>query len=166
MIDGGQNFFKICLTVLPEDYSPASENEEIDSIDDDTPDDTVSKRNLYSNGGTSGKKCKLTSVQRLILVCVVPKIKETYENVKLLFNMIKINNISFKVVCDFKLLLIINGQQTASAMFPCPYCFVSQNDFKNFQQDFLSESTADEDADDTSELKNLKVSSDLSLIHI
>lgn len=70
------------------------------------------------------------SVKRIVLLCVVPDIKETYENVKILFNLIKIKNISFKFVADFKLLLIINGQQTASAMFPCPYCFVSLKDLK------------------------------------
>ncbi|CAH0547031.1 unnamed protein product [Brassicogethes aeneus] len=51
-------------------------------------------------------------------------IKETYDNVKLIFDLTKLNDIPYKFVCDFKLLLIVNGQQTATASFPCPYCFV------------------------------------------
>ena len=33
-------------------------------------------------------------------------------------------------MADFKLLLIISGQQTATSMYPCPYCFVSLDDLK------------------------------------
>lgn len=49
--------------------------------------------------------------------------------------MTNINNISFKFVSDFKLLLIISGHQTATSMYPCPYCFVTLADLKN-RQDF------------------------------
>lgn len=72
-----------------------------------------------------GKKAKLTSVNRLLILCIVPNIKETYDNIKTLFGLININKTSFKFVLDFKIMLIVNGQQTATAMYPCPYCFVS-----------------------------------------
>lgn len=77
-----------------------------------------------------GKKAKLTSVKRVIILCIVPNMKETYENTKLLFDLTKIINIPFKFDCDFKLLLIDIGQQSASAMYPCPYCFVSLKDLR------------------------------------
>ena len=51
--------------------------------------------------------------------------KETYDNLKVLFELTNFNNISYKFVSDYKLLLIINRQQTATAAYPCPYCFVS-----------------------------------------
>jgi len=122
MADGGGGFFKISLSIFQEncDY-------------DDDDDSTIQNRNrrcLYFEGGSASKKAKLMSVKRVVLLCIVPKIKETYENVKLLFEITKINNIPFKFVSDFKLLLIINGQQTASAMFPCPYCFISLDDLR------------------------------------
>lgn len=141
MADGGQGFFKVSLTILPENYSPHS-NFEGSENDDFTLDDInqCKKRALYSEGGSIGKKCKLSSVHKLILLCIVPQIKESYDNVKLLFDLTKINNISFKFVADFKLLLIINGQQTATSMYPCPYCFVSLNDLKS---DSVSEVSSD-----------------------
>lgn len=43
----------------------------------------------------------------------------------MLFDLTKINNISFKFSSDLKVLPMINGQQTATSSFPCPYCFVS-----------------------------------------
>ena len=56
-------------------------------------------------------KPKLTSVNRLIMLYVVPQIKETYNNVDLLFQFSKINNISFKFVSDFKLLYLMDSKQ-------------------------------------------------------
>lgn len=120
MIDGGQNFFKISLSIMTKNDLP-QEEEEV-------------KRSLYSEGGSTAKKAKLTSVQRLILLCIVPDVKETYTNIQLLFNLTNINKIPFKLVCDFKVLLIINGQQTASSMYPCPYCFVTLHDLKVTQE--------------------------------
>lgn len=38
---------------------------------------------------------------------------------------------SFKFVSDFKLLLMVIGQQTASATYPCPYCFVKLKELQN-----------------------------------
>lgn len=124
MADGGRGFFKISLSIFQENSDGDDFNYDDLTIHD------KNQRSLYSEGGSASKKAKLMSVKRVILLCIVPKIKETYENVKLLFDITKINNIPFKFVSDFKLMLIINGQQTASAMFPCPYCFVSLNDLK------------------------------------
>lgn len=157
MADGGQKFFKMSMTIIPENYSPEVDGEENESISDNP--DNMEKRTLYCEGGSIGKKAKLKSVKRLILLCVVPEIKETYDNVKLLFQLTNINNIPFKLVCDFKLLLIINGQQTASAMFPCPYCFINLDNLKNFKSDFLSDDD-DEEQEENLSSENLKVSSD------
>lgn len=125
MADSGQGFFKISMCVLPEDYLK-SESEDFE----ETIDEAVSKRARYKDGGTSCKKAQLTSVKRLILLCVVPKIKESYFNLSLLFDLTQLNKIPFKFVSDFKLLLTVNGQQTATASFPCPFCFTSLNDLK------------------------------------
>lgn len=66
----------------------------------------------------------MTSVYKLLILCVVPNVKETYDNVKIMIDLTKLNDIPFKFVSDFKLLHIVNVQQTATASFPCPYCFV------------------------------------------
>lgn len=95
LADSGQGFLKLSMTVLPEDYSDEKDN-----------------------------KRKMTSVHKLLILCVVPDIKESYDNLKLIFDLTQLNDIPYKFACDFKLLLIVNGQQTATASFPCPYCFV------------------------------------------
>ncbi|CAH1110507.1 unnamed protein product [Psylliodes chrysocephalus] len=74
---------------------------------------------------------KVTNVHKLIMLATVPAIKENYENVKILFELMKINDISFKFMSDLKLLIIVNGQQTATSSFPCPYCFVKLQDLRN-----------------------------------
>ncbi|CAH1106663.1 unnamed protein product [Psylliodes chrysocephalus] len=118
--DGGQGFFKISLTILPENYS-------FDNYDDYDPTsrEGSSSADDPNECGKLAKTRKLTSVNKLIMLCLVPQIKESYENIKRLFELTKINDIPFKFVADFKLLLIINGQQTATATYPCPYCYIS-----------------------------------------
>ena len=120
MTDGGQGFFKICLSIVP--YTPT----ETDSEDD------VPKKRIKTDFQNSMKASNPETSVKLIMLCIVPDVKETYENVKFLFNLVNINNISFKFVSDFKLLLIVNGQQTATSMYPCPYCFVSLQDLRKF----------------------------------
>ena len=87
MADGGQGFLKICASVYPENYSPELDRglseEELNLIEDlDDLNSPVKKRSLYENGGTAGQKGNLNGVHRLIMVAIVPKVKETYENVK------------------------------------------------------------------------------------
>ena len=97
--DGGQGFFKICLTILC-----------------DTEENQKTKKN--------------TGIYKIIMLCVVPNIKETHNNIQFLFELTKLNNLSFKFVADFKIILLVNGHQSASSMYPCPYCFVPKNDFR------------------------------------
>ena len=162
LADGGQGSFKISLTILPENYSPNSDNtcssdtydNENNQITDDESIGLNSKRKLYSEGGSVSKKGKLTSVNRLILLCVVPNIKETHENVKLLFELTKINNIPFKFVSDFKFLLVVNGQQTTSATFPCPYYFIKLHDFKENPFTYFSSTNTSLSSTDGLETEN------------
>lgn len=129
MADGGQGFFKISLTIFPENDTSELHANSINDMNDQASsvnlDGFSRKRTLYSEGGIISKKSKLTSVNHLIMLCAVPKISESYENLKVLFDLTKINDIPFKFVADFKLLLIINGQQTATSSYPCPYCYIS-----------------------------------------
>lgn len=115
MADGGQGFFKIGMTIIPEDYIS-------ESIADSDEDHSSAKKR---------KVDKVTSVHKLIMLAIVPAIKETYDNVKTLFDLVKINDIPFKFVSDLKLVLIVNGQQTATSSFPCPYCFVKLDSLKS-----------------------------------
>lgn len=50
------------------------------------------KSKLDSKNTSKTSKSEM-SVTKLIMLCIVPDIKETYENVKFLFDLIKLNNI-------------------------------------------------------------------------
>ena len=71
------------------------------------------------------KKGLLTSVKRVIPIAFVPDIKETHANLSIIFDLIKLNDIRFKIVADYKMVLILEGCQTATSTCPCPFCFVT-----------------------------------------
>lgn len=113
--DGGQGFLKVCLSIIDNSLLEASNDKELEMIE---------KRTRYSEGGSASCPGNPTGVKRLYILGIVPEVKETYDNFQLLFSLIDINKISFKFVSDFKVILIVIGQQTASATHPCPYCFI------------------------------------------
>lgn len=125
MADGGQGFFKICFSIIPQTESSNLENEDHEG---------PSKRRKLQVIRACENSSPCTSVKKVILLCIAPDIKENYDNIKILFDLTKVNNISFKFVSDFKVMLIVNGQQTATSMYPCPYCFVSLKDLRNFNE--------------------------------
>lgn len=47
-----------------------------------------------------------------------------------MFELTRVNEIPFKFRGDFKIVLLINGQQTATSTYPCPYCFVTLKDLR------------------------------------
>lgn len=96
-------------------------------------------------------KAKLTSVCRLLLLSVAPGIKETYDNIHLLVELTNLNNISFQFFADFKVLLLVNGQKTASATFACPYSCITLKELHD-SKEILDESI-EEDDDESTELK-------------
>ena len=61
MADGGQGFFKICFSTIPENYSDESDsNNEMGNQEEEEYLNPKKKRKLYSGGGSVGKKAKLT----------------------------------------------------------------------------------------------------------
>lgn len=144
MADGGQGSFKMSMTILPENYD---EDENLDF------EPSPKKRCLYAEGGSLRKKANLNGVKRLIMLCVAVGIKESYSNLRQLFHLTKVNNIPFKFASDFKVMLLAIGQQTASAMFPCPFCFISlglmkegdcgNKNFDNSDSEFTGEKILD-----------------------
>ena len=58
------------------------------------------------------------------MLAIVPDIPETYENLKLIWELTEINKLtSYKFVADFKLLLTALGKQTAT----CRICLLNTN---------------------------------------
>ena len=122
MADGGQGFFKICVTIIPENYYDDEFNESVEFVQP--------QRSTYTVGGTISKHSKVTGVNKLIMICCVPDVDESYENIRLLFELTQINKITFKFSADFKVILIVNGKQTATSKYPSPYCFITLNELR------------------------------------
>lgn len=74
MADGGQKFLKICMSIFE------SSSMDIDSDNDDEILNSTKKRKTYAEGGSLDGEIKMTSVRKLILLCIVPDVKETYDN--------------------------------------------------------------------------------------
>ncbi|GLV37490.1 hypothetical protein CBL_10545 [Carabus blaptoides fortunei] len=73
----------------------------------------------------------------------------------------EVNEIPFKFSSDLKLILIINGQQTAIATYLCPYCFITLSELHTFGKltgDADKEESMEIDVDDIilKTYKNLK----------
>ena len=76
--------------------------------------------NLTDGGGIGSYKP--ASIKKVILLCIVPDVKETHENMQLLFSLTSLNDILLHIC--LRLLLIWLSCQTARSSFPCPYCRV------------------------------------------
>ena len=118
-LDGGGGFFKVLATILPEDNTWTDDPENKAT--------TSSKRSSYEDGGTLHKG-KLSGVKRAIVLALVPEIKEDSNNFKILFDLIQLNEIHFKIVSDYKAMLITLGLQNSVSTWPCPYCFIKFKD--------------------------------------
>ncbi|KAJ8669274.1 hypothetical protein QAD02_000533 [Eretmocerus hayati] len=65
------------------------------------------------------------------MICIVPSIKELYENnIKLLFELTQLNDFAFKFAADLEMCLLANGQQTATSSFRCPYYYISLKELR------------------------------------
>ena len=60
------------------------------------------------------------------------------------------NKIPFKFVSDYKVILIVNGKQTATSAFPSPYCYISLRALRGNKddQDDNSDQELDQDNED------------------
>ena len=96
MADGGQGFFKVCMSVIPENSIERND----DCEEDYEPPNKKRATSIYRDGGGLSKELKVTSVKRLIMLCIVPNIKETYGNIAILFDLIKLNNVFFFNFCQ------------------------------------------------------------------
>ena len=63
-----------------------------------------------------------------MILALVPDIKETHRNIHTLFDIINLNNIEYRIVADYKAMLITLGFQTSTATYPCPFCIVHKDD--------------------------------------
>ena len=110
-------FLKLSMSVFPKDHEYDHEIS------------LQAKRRCYSD---IRDMASLTGSKRLIMLAIVPEVKETHSNMKIIFDLVELNNIPFIFLTDFKLLLITLGKQTATSSYPCPYCNIFHRDISKF----------------------------------
>ena len=76
-----------------------------------------------------------TGVRKTVIIAAVEKIKETYDNIKLILSKIKnFHKIKYYICSDLKLINMISGIQSCSAKHPCPYC--ETDNLRDFEEKF------------------------------
>ena len=112
-IDGGGGFLKICLNTIREGSHQ----------------DQPKKRRLFQDG-IAGAPHEDTSVQKLHILCVVPDVPETHENVSKVWNLIDQDPLedygNVKVAADLKLCNIMLGLQNHASTHPCAWCDIER----------------------------------------
>ena len=77
MIDGGQGFLKVSLSVLPYDYNPISE-EVFDNEFEESDDSNITQENEI----VTNSKYKMTNVNKLVSLPIVLDINESHSNLE------------------------------------------------------------------------------------
>ena len=65
----------------------------------------------------------------MIVLAIVEKLPERYENIKTLMELLNIEKFTFFVCCDLKLQNVIVGIQAHGSTYPCAYCFGKRPDY-------------------------------------
>lgn len=100
-IDDGQKVLKVMLAVTEKNT--------------DTEQVTRSK-------GVCSSQFKLTSVNRLIILAIIPDCQENYENIKVCLQKLKLSGINILLSADIKVLLSVTGKSGAAGKFNCYLC--------------------------------------------
>ena len=79
---------------------------------------------LVNKNQDSEAKFKSSGTIRTIVLSCVQDIPENYWNLKIVFEKLKIDHFFAKkyIISNFKLINIVNGMQSSSSNYPCPYC--------------------------------------------
>ena len=75
----------------------------------------------WSKRGVDSNKNKLMGPKHSLVLASVCSVDETHGNIKLLLDLIKANELDFKLSTDLKIVNMYVGKQSASCKFPCPY---------------------------------------------
>ena len=88
----------------------------------------------WSKKGKDTNKKKLMGPKHSLVLASVCSVDETYENLKLLLDLIKADELEFKLSTDLKLVNIVIGKQTAASKFPCPYADCTRDTHGGWQK--------------------------------
>jgi len=114
--DDGQNVLKISINLVKESNHPT----------DASP---VLKKTFDYSTGPFSSSFKGSGVNLTIIVAAVPKVSESYHNLKIIWDLGKFNSIKYHPTLDMKFKLEALGLGTAASTCPCPYCIVKKAEF-------------------------------------
>ena len=99
-VDSGRNFFKVCLTIHSKDENPK----------------------VQPNKKSFSKQYLNSGVKKVIILAAVENCCELYENVKEVFEALKLDEIDFVFCADGKMQNASMGMSAPSCTHPCIYC--------------------------------------------
>ena len=113
-MDGGGDFLKICLNIEKNEKSVPS---------------TEKKPRFTYSEGAFASKYKDSGVKKLLILAIVEDIVENYANLKILLDLLKINDVEYINAFDMKLANSYIGVGTAASTYPCAWCELPKRDF-------------------------------------
>ena len=99
-MDSGRNFFKVCLTIHSKDENPK----------------------LQADKKGFGQKYLNSGVKKVIILAAVENCCELYENVKEVFEALKLDEMDFVACADYKMQNTSMGMSAPSCTYPCVLC--------------------------------------------
>ncbi|KAJ8671673.1 hypothetical protein QAD02_002932 [Eretmocerus hayati] len=105
-LDGGGGSLKICFSI-----QNLSEN---DGAEESSP--TKVKRARIS------KRFSDAGVEKIFIIGLVESCQDNYDNISMLWSMLKLNDIGRKYAIDLKVANLMAGLMAHGASFPCPWC--------------------------------------------
>ena len=118
-VNGGGGFLKICLNIFSHGEFK----------------DKISKRKKYSDG-VAPKDILNTSVNKLLILAIVPELPEKYENVSQLFSLLKLDeigleHIKIRYAADLKMINLLLGLMSHSSSHPCSWCTINKSNLND-----------------------------------
>lgn len=114
-IDGGGNFLKICMSI------------QSTNVDDEFKEKRNSRRLSYNKESIDIKFLD-SGVKKLLILGLVESTQENFENVSLLWYLMKLNRLNCTVATDLKLANILIGIMTHASKYPCTWCSTPNNE--------------------------------------
>ncbi len=118
-IDSGGDFLKVCLNldVVDSDNSPKK------------------KAKFAYKEGACASEFKDSGVKKIIILAIVENVTESHGNLKIILDLLGIQNIDCVHAMDMKAANAFIGIGTASSTFPCTWCEMKKSEFGN--EEFL-----------------------------
>lgn len=112
-VDSGGGFLKVCLTIRSASANTNAGNG-----------DTTGRSTLSE--GVAAKSLRDTSVKKLFIIAIVPDAQETYRNMLILWNLLKLTSPQehspYTFCMDLKLANIMLGLMSHACLHPCTWC--------------------------------------------